>query len=242
MSVIAVIPARGGSKRIPRKNAREFCGKPMIVWSIEAAQRSGLFDRVIVSTDDAEIKAISLRAGAEVPFDRPDSLSDDHTGTVAVVAHAVRHLMEQGERVQSVCCLYATAPFIRVEDLSAGYKTLVEGKWEFVFSAAEFAAPIWRSFEISASGEVRMFFPEHESRRSQDLPKAWHDAAQFYWGRAEAWTTRTAIFGPHSTAICLPRWRVHDIDTPEDWEAAERMAAIALHEGERPLTERGDPA
>jgi len=218
---IAVIPARGGSKRIPRKNIKVFSGKPMIAWSIEAAINSGLFDRIIVSTDDHEIAEIASHYGAEVPFNRPEELSNDYVGTTPVIAHATQWAYSQGFDVEFVCCIYATAPFVRVADIQRGWATLTSGEWDYAFSVTDFAAPIFRSFKKTAEGGIEMFFPEHFETRSQDLPTAFHDAGQFYWGRPEAWISNKRIFAPHSAPVMIPRWRVQDIDTPDDWERAE---------------------
>lgn len=218
---IAVIPARGGSKRIPRKNIKAFCGKPMIAWSIETAKASGLFDHIIVSTDDPEIAKISRQWGAEVPFARPADLSNDHAGTTEVVAHAARWAIDKGWPVTAVCCIYATAPLIQVDDLKRGLEALESGDWAFTFAATDFASSIFRSFHINAEGGIKMFFPEHFSTRSQDLPVALHDAGQFYWGRTMAWVEGKRIFDQHSTPILIPRWRVQDIDDQEDWLRAE---------------------
>lgn len=230
---VAVIPARGGSKRIPRKNIREFAGKPMIAHSIDCALQSGLFDRVIVSTDDAQIARVARDCGAEVPFVRPAELSDDHTGTTQVVAHAVGWLTGQGADPTAVCCIYATAPFIRQEDLKRALAILEEGDWQYVFPATTYASPIFRSFQQDAAGGLRMFFPERFNTRSQDLPQALHDAAQFYWGRPQAWLNNTRVFEHSSTVIEIPRWRVQDIDTEEDWGRAESLAHYLLG-GDRP--------
>ena len=220
---VAVIPARGGSKRIPRKNIREFAGKPMIAHSIDCALRSGLFERVIVSTDDEEISRVAREFGAEVPFLRPENLSDDHAGTTEVIAHAVDYLRGQGAKLSAVCCIYATAPFIRREDLEAGLRVLEAKDWQYVFAATSFSFPIFRSLRKNAGGGVEMFFPEHFDTRSQDLPDALHDAGQFYWGRPQAWLDGLRIFDKASTVVTIPRWRVQDIDTVEDWERAEVM-------------------
>lgn len=220
----AVIPARGGSKRIPGKNIRDFAGKPIIAYSIECARRSGLFGRVVVSTDDEEIAAVATKYGAEVPFVRPKELADDYTGTTEVVADAVQRLTEAGTPAAAVCCIYATSPFVRADDLRAGLARLESGPWSYVFSATTYAYSILRSLRIDADGGVEMFFPEHFGTRSQDLPEALHDAGQFYWGRTEAWLRRERIFGPSSTVVTIPRWRVQDIDTEEDWARAELMA------------------
>jgi len=220
---VAIIPARGGSKRIPRKNIRSFAGKPIIGYSIAAARESGLFERVIVSTDDAEISAVAREHGAEVPFVRPAELSDDHTGTNEVAAHALSWLAERGEVYQFACCIYATAPFLRAEDLRRGYDALVSGDKQFAFSATSFGFPIQRAIRI-ADG-VKPFFPEWIDSRSQDLEPAYHDAGQFYWGRAQAFLSGLPVFAPHSAAVLLPRHRVQDIDTEEDWTRAELLYA-----------------
>lgn len=220
---IAVIPARGGSKRIPRKNIKLFFGKPMIAWSIEAAKASALFDHVFVSTDDAEIAEIALFFGADIPFMRPTELANDHTGTTPVIAHAIRWAINEGFDVNAVCCIYATAPFIRASDIQRGWKALNSGNWEYAFAVTDFAAPIFRSFEQTSEGGIRMFFPENFFKRSQDLPVALHDAGQFCWGRTAAWLDEKRVFDEHSVPIIIPRWRVQDIDTQEDWLQAELM-------------------
>lgn len=220
---VAVIPARGGSKRIPRKNVREFAGKPMIAHSINCALQSGLFERVIVSTDDEEISLIAHDCGAELPFCRPRELSGDHTGTTEVIAHAVNWLNSQGANPSAVCCIYATAPFIRQEDIARGLAILESGDWQYVFSATTFAFPVFRSFQINTEGKLKMFFPEYFKTRSQDLPEALHDAGQFYWGRPQAWLGNVRIFDKASTVVTIPRWRVQDIDTLEDWDRAQIM-------------------
>jgi N-acylneuraminate cytidylyltransferase len=220
---ICIIPARGGSKRIPRKNIRNFCGKPIIAWSIAAAQDSGLFDHVIVSTDDDEIAGVAASFGAEVPFRRPAALADDYTGTTAVVAHATDWAASQGWALDAVCCLYATAPFARPTDLQAGLELLQGGDWAYCFAAARFASPIFRAFHQTAGGGIEMIFPEHVNSRSQDLPEALHDAGQFYWGRPDAWTAGLRVFDRHSTPLILPPWQVQDIDTEDDWQHAELL-------------------
>lgn len=220
---LAVIPARGGSKRIPRKNIKPFCGKPMIAWSIEAARQSGCFDRIIVSTDDAEIAEVAREWGAEVPFMRPAVLADDHTGTIPVIGHAVEWFDAQGHAVDQVCCLYATAPFVRAEDLQRGFAVLNETGSDYAFSATSYAFPIQRAIRLTEQGRVEMFNPEYFTTRSQDLEEAYHDAGQFYWGRAEAWLQGRVIFGLGSVPILLPRHRVQDIDTSQDWVRAEWM-------------------
>lgn len=220
---IAIIPARGGSKRIPRKNIRLFCGKPIIAWSIEAALASGCFSRVIVSTDDAEIAEVSRQHGAETPFLRPRDLANDQAGTKEVIVHAIDWLDAHAQKVESACCIYATAPFICADDLRQGWETLSTGDCDFVFSVTSFPYPIQRALRIGSDGRIEMFQPQHYSARSQDLEAAWHDAGQFYWGHASAWRTQDRLFSPASRPLVLPRHRVQDIDTPEDWTRAELM-------------------
>lgn len=230
---LAIIPARGGSKRIPRKNVRPFCGKPIIVWSVEAALRSGCFDKVLVSTDDAEIAAIALQHGADVPFMRPAELSGDHVATIAVVAHAIEQVAKQGEVSDPVCCIYATAPFVTAQDLRHGLDVLARADCDYVFPATRYPFPIQRAVRLDPDGHVAMFEPAMFNTRSQDLEEAWHDAGQFYWGRADAWRTGRPIFGPASVALRMPRHRVQDIDTPDDWLRAEWMfRAMQAENGE----------
>lgn len=195
----------------------------MIAWSIEAAKASGLFDHIIVSTDDVEIAAVAKQWGAEVPFMRPDELSHDYAGTTEVIAHAAQWALGQGFDVGAVCCIYATAPFIQVDDLKRGWVALNLGDWDYAFTVTEFAAPIFRSFKQNAEGGIEMFFPEYFSTRSQDLPIALHDAGQFYWGRPLAWIKGKQMFDQGSTPIVIPRWRAQDVDTEEDWLYAELM-------------------
>jgi len=225
---VAIIPARGGSKRIPRKNIKIFNGRPIISWSIEAARLSGLFDRIIVSTDDDEIANVAIEWGAEIPYIRPVELSDDFSNTTDVVAHGIRWLLNEGIALQSVCCIYATAPLIQVEDIKRASRDLDSGNWDYVFTATDFAAPVFRSFEKTIDGGVRMVFPEYLLTRSQDLPKAFHDAGQFYWGSLEAWIESRPILNGRSKAIIIPRWRVQDIDTFEDWNRAELISKLVL--------------
>lgn len=225
---IAIIPARGGSKRIPRKNIKMFFGKPMIAWSIKAAHETGLFDRIIVSSDDAEICNVAKTFGADTPFLRPKDLSDDFTGTTDVIAHATDWAVEEGWKLDSVCCLYATAPFVKPEDLIRGSNEMDSGCWDYTFSVTEFAAPIFRSFKITPRGGVEMFYPEHFEARSQDLPEAFHDAGQFYWGTPDSWLEKRRIFSEKSKGVRIPRWRVQDIDTNDDWDRAELLAPVLL--------------
>lgn len=220
---IAVIPARGGSKRIPRKNIKHFCGRPMIAWSIDAARRSGCFQHIIVSTDDAEVADVARQHGADVPFTRPSELSDDHTGTAPVIAHAIEWMSSNVGPISLACCLYATAPFVQGDDLRRGLKTLRESGADYAFSVTSYPFPIQRAIRITADQRVQMFNPEHLNTRSQDLEEAFHDAGQFYWGRTEAWLALKPLFSHNAASVLLSRHLVQDIDTPEDWERAEWM-------------------
>jgi pseudaminic acid cytidylyltransferase len=226
---LAVIPARGGSKRIPRKNIKPFGGLPMIAWSIRAAINSQCFDRIIVSTDDEEIAEVAKEHGAEVPFVRPANLSDDHTGTIPVIAHAIGWQNQYGEAATQVCCLYATAPFVQATDLQRGLQVLQSTGAEYAFSVTSYAFPIQRAIRITADQRVEMFQPDQFNTRSQDLEEAWHDAGQFYWGQAQAWLASKPLFSQGSAPVLLPRHRVQDIDTPEDWERAEWLLKAMQH-------------
>ena len=226
---MAIIPARGGSKRIPRKNVKSFSGKPMIAWSVHAAQEAEIIDRIIVSTDDPEIASVARACGADVPFIRPDELSDDYTGTMPVVAHAIEWHVNQGFDPKQVCCIYATAPFIQAVDIQQGLKILEQSGANFSFSVTSFAFPIQRAIKLRADGRMEMFDSEYFQVRSQDLPEAYHDAGQFYWGTRAAWLSGAALFGPESAPVILPRYRVQDIDTPEDWEQAEALMQAMVH-------------
>jgi N-acylneuraminate cytidylyltransferase len=223
---LAVIPARGGSKRIPRKNIKLFGGKPVIAWSIEAAIKSGCFDRIIVSTDDAEIADVARACGAEVPFLRPPELSDDHTATIPVVAHAIKWVSQHFGPVKFACCLYATAPFIQSKDLQQGLHELLQSDALYALTVTNFAAPIQRSFRITQQQRIEMFNPDQYNTRSQDLEESYHDAGQFYWGRAEAWLSSTPLHSEFAIPLLLPRYRVQDIDTVDDWIRAEMMFEI----------------
>jgi len=224
---LCIIPARGGSKRIVRKNIRDFCGKPMIAWSIEAALQSGCFARVVVSTDDAEIAEVAKSCGAEVPFVRPAALADDFATTGAVMAHGVDELMAD-QLSGEVCCLYATAPFVESEDLQRGLALLRESQAEYVFSVTQYRFPIQRALRLDESGQLAMFQPEFFQTRSQDLEEAYHDAGQFYWGRSQAWLQQTPIFSCDARPLMLPSHRVQDIDSEEDWLRAEWLFKAML--------------
>ena len=226
MSVVAVIPARGGSKRIPHKNIKQFCGKSMISYSIEVAKNTGIFDRIIVSTDSKEIAFMAKESGAEVPFMRPCDLADDYTGTDTVVIHALKQLMENGEKIDYICCIYATAPFVKAEYIVKGYNLLLENNATSSFSVTTYAFPIFRSLKINNQNRLEILWQKYRGIRSQDLPEAYHDAGQFYWADVKKYLKEKQFYSKNAVPVILPRYLVQDIDTPEDWETAEKMYAV----------------
>jgi len=223
---VAIIPARGGSKRIKKKNIRLFCGQPIITYSIQQAIKSGVFDRIIVSTDDDEIATIAKSYGAEVPFKRPKELSGDIVGTVDVVNHAVNWLQENGESVDYICCIYATAPFVRAKDIKIGLERLVTSEKIFSFTVTTFPFPIQRALRINNQEQLEAIWPENIEKRSQDLEETYHDAGQFYWGKSVGFLEKYSMFSSQSIPIILPRTIVQDIDTEEDWSRAELMFKV----------------
>jgi pseudaminic acid cytidylyltransferase len=219
---ICVIPARGGSKRIPRKNIRYFCGKPMIAWAIGYALQSGLFDKVIVSTDDEDIADVARASGAETPFVRPSDLADDLTPTVPVIAHAVEACQEIGWSIEYACCIYPCAPFLEISDLAAAFALLQRYDFSYVYPVTEYPHPIQRAMRCLPAGQMQLLQPEYELTRTQDLEKTYHDAGQFYWGREVSWTARTNMHSS-GTGLIVPNWRVVDIDNDDDWKRAELL-------------------
>ena len=229
MSNVAIIPARGGSKRIPRKNLLPFDGVPMIVRSIRTALESGVFDQVVVSTDDAEIADVARAHGAQVPFLRPAELADDFTGTAAVIVHALQQL----PAFDFACCVYATAPLLQAQYLRQGIELLEQHPDKsFAFSVCSFGFPVQRALTLDGQGALTALYPEFRNTRSQDLPEAFQDAGQFYWGRSEAWLRGEVVYSPASLPVVLPRHLVQDIDTPEDWKRAEYLYAALKAGGE----------
>ncbi len=217
---IAIIPARGGSKRIPKKNIKDFFGKPLIAYSIEVALKSGLFKKVVVSTDDEKIAQIAKDYGADVPFIRPKELSDDYTGTGEVVQHAIKYMKDRGEKYDYLCTIYATAPLLDEKYLKEGFEKLKNSNAKMVFSVTSMPFPIQRTFKINEQGRCQMFTPEHFYTRSQDLEEAYQDAGQFYFENLNISSDEIA-FGKDSIPIILPRHLVQDLDTLEDWERLE---------------------
>ena len=227
---ICIIPARGGSKRILRKNIKEFNGKPIIAYSIEAALNSGLFSEVMVSTEDDEIAEISRYYGAEVPFMRPDHLADDFASTPDVMEHAATWLNSIEDKPSFICCIAATAPLIDSHYLKAGLQKILHGQCDYAISAVSYPSPIQRAFRITDDERIEMFFPENFHKRSQDLEAVYHDAGQFYWGKTQAWLTKKLLFSHETAPVLLPMIQVQDIDTLEDWDIAELKCKILHHD------------
>lgn len=222
---IAIIPARGGSKRIPGKNAKVFCGKPMIAWAIGYALESNLFEKVIVSTDDEHIAQVARSAGAATPFMRPTELADDLTPTVPVIAHAVETCQLMGWNIDYACCIYPCVPFLQITDLTDALALMEESNAHFAYPVTDYAHPIERAMRRLSTGKMELFKPEHELTRTQDLEKSYHDTGQFYWGKASVWKARMKM---HTAGVGLivPNWRVVDIDNLEDWKRAEVLYEV----------------
>jgi len=221
MSRIAIIPARGGSKRIPKKNLKNFLGKPIIAYSIEAALSSGLFDEVMVSTDDEEIASVALSYGASVPFLRSSENSDDFATTIDVIDEVLKAYEKNGILYSNVCCIYPTSPLLKTESLNLGLSLMNKKKFDSVFPVVSYSYPIWRSVKVLDDGKVEMFWPNNLNARSQDLQAAFHDAGQFYWFDVSKFNKDCTVFGPNSGVIKLNELEVQDIDTLVDWKIAE---------------------
>lgn len=222
---VAVIPARGGSKRIPRKNIKPFAGLPMIAYAIRAACDSGLFEHVVVSTDDDEIAEVAEQYGASVPFRRPAHLADDHAITAPVVAHAAQWFVDQGHTVDAVCCIYPCVPLLRQQDLMGAYTLFRECGADYVYPVVAFHSSPWRAMIKPDSGPMQFVYPEYELTRTQDLPKCYFDAGQFYWGKTAAWTDGMRMHS-NGRGYEVESHRIVDIDTPEDWVRAELAARV----------------
>ena len=217
---IAVIPARGGSKRIPGKNIKNFCGRPMIAWAIETAKNSNLFDHIIVSTDDEEIADIAMASGAEVPFMRPSKLADDFAATVPVIAHAAKACKSCGWEVEYICCIYPCTPLLQTIDLVAALDLLKKRDVDYVYPVTEYAHPIQRAMRRLANGQMQFITPQYALGRTQDMEKTYHDAGQFYWGKTSAWLDHKEKQS-NGFGMPIPSWKVVDIDTVDDWKRAE---------------------
>ncbi len=231
MTSIAVIPARGGSKRIPRKNLKLFNGAPIISYAIKTALESNIFDEVIVSTDDEEIAELSLNFGAKIPWMRPKVLADDYATTINVMQDAAKKLKISRSDLKSICCLYPTTPLLKSEFLLKAQEILIKNDWNYVFSGLKVTPSPYRFFTLEETEEVKMLFPQKETSRTQDLSPIYHDAGQFYWGTVQAWELGLPIFSSKSTIVELAADSVIDIDTEDDWLKAERL--FQLQKGPR---------
>jgi len=220
---VAIIPARGGSKRIQDKNIKPFLGKPIIAYSIEAAKESKLFDKIIISTDSVRIAKIAKEYGAEVPFYRPQELAYDHVSILSVLVHALNWFAEHGSPAKYVCCILATAPFILPKHIIRGFKTLREKAVSSVWPVTTFPFPIFKAFKLEEDGHLEWLWPDYKTIPSNDLPEVYHDAAQFYWMNCEVFLKEQTMIMSDTLPIILPRYMVQDINTREDWKAAERM-------------------
>jgi len=219
-AALGVIPARGGSKRIPRKNIRLLSGRPLITWAIEAALQSGQFEQVIVSTDDEQIAEIALQSGAAVPFMRPAELASDAASTVSVMAHAVTQMQAAGFVGALACCIYPASVFVSPSDFSQARAMLERSDRAYAATIVAYPHPIQRAFDLGPAGQIQLLDPAGATQRTQDLPQRWHDAGQFYWGRVDAWCAELPIL-PNAVGYELTQNQVQDIDTEDDWHRAQ---------------------
>jgi len=223
---IAIIPARGGSKRIARKNIKSFLGIPLIAYAITAAKKTKLFEQIIVSTDDQEIADIALSFGALVPWLRDTELSDDHATTLSVVSDAVTRIFPSMDGTSQVCCIYPATPLLKPDYICQGLVKLVEGEWDYVISALPVRANPEKTFSLDSNQSIKLKNPKAEQLRSQDLEGSYIDAGQFYWGTRSSWEGSLPIFSSRSTILELPMYSTVDIDTLDDWEYAEQLYRI----------------
>lgn len=221
MKNLAIIPARGGSKRIPRKNIKPFMGKPIIAYSIETALQSGLFDEVMVSTDDEEIAAIARQCGASVPFMRSDEQAGDYAGLTEVLLEVVDRYDTDGKSYDHFCCILPTAPLLEKTDLVSAYRYLLQNDFDSVYPVVPFSYPILRSLVLNDEGEIKMRWPEYSNARSQDLEAAYHDAGTFYWVKTEVFRANRTFDVLKCGGIVVDEIRVQDIDNETDWKLAE---------------------
>ncbi|MDP3453332.1 MAG: pseudaminic acid cytidylyltransferase [Bacteroidales bacterium] len=227
MKTLAVIPARGGSKRIPKKNIKKFLGKPIIAYSIEVALESQLFDEVMVSTDDLEIASIAIQYGANVPFMRTEESSNDYATIMDVLNEVTRQYKNKYNIVfDYVCCIFATAPLIKSEQINKGFKLLLEKKYKSVYPIVTFGYPVWRGVKLNKEGKTEMVWKEYLNSRSQDLEPMYHDAGQWYW--YNPLEVNNSLFTDNTASIILNEEDVQDIDTLTDWKMAEMKYALRL--------------
>ena len=223
---IAIITARSGSKRIPKKNIKKFCGKPIIYWVIKAVKKSKIFDKIIVSTDSKKIAKLVKKYNIDVPFIRPKKFSGDYVGTNKVMVHAIKWLIKNNCKPNYVCCIYPTAAFIRPIDILKGYRIIKKNKNSFIFSGSSFVSSVTRSFYRNSKRKLKMLFSKDYYKRSQDLKEIYFDAGQFYWGSKNSWLTFNSVLNNSSDIVYIPKWRAIDIDTKEDWKKAEKFAKL----------------
>ena len=221
--ILAVIPARGGSKRIKNKNIKKFYKKPIISYSIEQAKKSEIFDRIIVSTDSTKIAKIAKKSGAEILFRRPKKLSGDKVMAREVIKHSIKWVDKNANKTSFVCMIYPTAPMIKSKDLVSTFKKIKKEKWDFVFTAKKFTYPVQRSFYKNKNNSLRMANAKYYNKRSQDLKPVYHDAGQFYWAKSKTWLSNKIIFGNKSTIHLIDNLSGHDIDTQEDWQLLKAL-------------------
>lgn len=232
MGKIAIIPARGGSKRIPRKNIKDFLGRPIIAYSIEAALQSGLFDEVMVSTEDFEIADIARGYGATIPFMRTEMNSSDFASTADVILEVLNTYSDSGRNFEQGCCIYPTAPFVGIAALEKGLRLLMDGGYDAVFPVVSFSYPIWRAFNVTEdTRKASMIWPDNLYKRSQDLSPAYHDAGQFYWFNTHALKQSKTLYSDNSGVIIQSELEVQDIDSLTDWQIAEIKYKV-LHDAE----------
>ena len=229
MSSICIITARGGSKRIPRKNVREFCGKPMLAYSVETAIKSGVFDDVMVSTDDEEIAEVARCYGAKVPFMRSMATSNDYATTADVLSEVLSEYEKRGIEFDAMCCLYPTAPFVRVSELREA-NAMIEAGATSVIPVTSFDFPPLRGFRVGEDGSLEYAFPEYAQVRSQDLPEMVHDCGRFYFAKLDSFRKSRSFITEKTRMLRIPSSLVQDIDTPEDWEMAEQKYRLTAQE------------
>lgn len=229
---ICIIPARGGSKRIPRKNIKSFLGKPVIAYSIDAALRSGIFEEVMVSTDDEEIAEIARQYGASVPFMRSSETANDYSGTEDVISEVIERYRALGQEFETICCIYATAPFVKSERLYKAYGKLNENT-DAAFSVVSYSYPIQRSLRINKNGYVEMKFPQYLDARTQDLEETYHDAGQFYFVKTDSFFKEKTLWCRRTAPIILSELEVQDLDTETDWQLAELKYQHLMMTGDR---------
>lgn len=217
MKILCIIPARGGSKRIPRKNVKPFLGKPMLAYSIETAKKTGLFDEIMVSTDDEEIAEVARQYGAKVPFMRSAETANDFATTADVLREVISKYKDHGIEYDNFCCFYATAPLVQSKDVVAAYERLQQSDFTCVYPVVQFSYPIWRCLDLAEDGTMKRHWQEYENSRSQDLPKEYHDSGTFYWYKTKEWMSGDIKIG----GIVVDEISVQDIDNETDWKLAE---------------------